>query len=215
MAAAVQALQRNVDGGVYLPGDRRYDRARQPWNRMIDPEPAVVVEAASQQDIRAAILVARDHALPFAVQATGHGTVAPSDGGGTGWLSRKYGFAADSLLRAEVVTAGGETLTASATEHADLFWALRGGGGNFGVVTRLEFRLYPVVQVHAGMSWYPVDRAPDVLARYRDWAGTEPDELNSAVALQQVPAVPAVPEPLRGARVLACQRVLPRADGGC
>lgn len=262
VAAAVQALRRNVDGGVYLPGDRGYDRARLPWNRMIDPEPAVVVDATSQQDIRVAILVAREHALPFAVQATGHGTVAPSDGGlllstarmatvqvdparrtaltgpgalwsdviaaaaryqlaplsgrshsvgvagytlggGTGWLSRKYGFAADSLLRAEVVTASGETLTASATEHPDLFWALRGGGGNFGVVTRLEFRLYPVVQVHAGMSWYPADRAPDVLARYRDWAGTEPDELNSAVTLQQVPAVPAVPEPLRGARVLA------------
>ena len=262
VAAAVHALHRTVDGGVYLPGDRRYDRARLPWNRMIDPEPVVVVEAASQKDIRVAILVAREHALPFAVQATGHGTVASSDGGlllstaqmatvqvdparrtvltgpgalwsdviaaaaryqlaplsgrshsvgvagytlggGTGWLSRRYGFAADSLLRAEVVTASGETLTASATEHPDLFWALRGGGGNFGVVTSLEFRLYPVVQVHAGTSWYPADRAPDVLTRYRDWAGTEPDELNSAVTLQQVPAVPAVPEPLRGARVLA------------
>jgi hypothetical protein len=71
------------------------------------------------------------------------------------------------------------------------------------VATRLRFKLYPVAQVYAGMSWHPADRAAAVLAGYRDWAGTEPDELNSAVMVQQVPPLPEVPQPLRGARVLA------------
>ncbi|MFG3438847.1 FAD-binding oxidoreductase [Nonomuraea sp. NPDC047897] len=108
-------------------------------------------------------------------------------GGGTGWLSRLYGYAADNLLSARLVTAGGETVTASADEHPDLFWALRGGGGNFGVVTELEFRLYPVAEVYAGMSVHPVERAADTLARYREWALTEPDELNTSVILLRAP----------------------------
>jgi FAD/FMN-containing dehydrogenase len=84
---------------------------------------------------------ARYELAPLSGRSHSVGVAGYTLGGGTGWLSRKYGFAADSLLRAEVVTASGETLTASATEHPHLFWALRGGGGNFGVVTRLEFRL--------------------------------------------------------------------------
>lgn len=124
-------------------------------------------------------------------------------GGGTGWLSRKYGYAADSVLRAEVVTADGRTVTASADENPDLFWALRGGGGNFGVVTALEFRLYPVAQVFAGMSLYPLDRAFETLAAYRQWAFEEPDESNSAVMLIRMPGHPSVPQPLRGKRLLA------------
>jgi hypothetical protein len=96
---------------------------------------------------------------PLPGRANSVGVAGYTLGGGTGWLSRKHGFAADSVLWAEVVTAGGETLTASATEHPDLFWALRGGGGNFGVVTGLRFELYPVARVYAGMSWHPADRA--------------------------------------------------------
>lgn len=91
-------------------------------------------------------------------------------GGGVGWLSRRYGFAADNVTRAEVVTADGRIVTARADRNADLFWALRGGGGNFGVVTRLEFRLYPVARVYAGTVTFPASRAADLLAWYGEWA---------------------------------------------
>jgi FAD/FMN-containing dehydrogenase len=107
-------------------------------------------------------------------------------GGGVGWLARKYGFAADSVIRAEVVTADGRFVTASAEHHPDLFWAIRGGTGNFGVVTSLEFRLYPVRQVHAGIVYYGIDHAADILRRYREWTATIPNELSTAVVLTQL-----------------------------
>jgi FAD/FMN-containing dehydrogenase len=124
-------------------------------------------------------------------------------GGGAGWLSRKYGYAADSVRRVELVTADARPVAASRAENPDLFWALRGGGGNFGVVTTLEFRLYPVDRLWGGMAFYSIDRAAETLAYYREWALAEPDELNTAVMLMQMPPNPAVPEPVRGKRVLA------------
>ncbi|WP_433476780.1 FAD-binding oxidoreductase [Spirillospora sp. CA-142024] len=104
-------------------------------------------------------------------------------GGGVGPLSRRFGFAADHLLRAEIVTADGRHLTADAGRHPDLFWALRGGSGNFGVVTSLEFRLHPVSTVYAGVAMFPVERAADVLTRFRDESATRPDALTVSVAL--------------------------------
>lgn len=123
-------------------------------------------------------------------------------GGGAGWLSRAYGYAADSVVSADVVTSTGDLVTASADEHPDLFWALRGGSGNFGVVTRLEFRLYPVTQVYAGLSFHDIDRAVELMSFYRGWALSEPDELNTAVLVLRMPPIPAVPEPLRGKPVV-------------
>jgi FAD/FMN-containing dehydrogenase len=124
-------------------------------------------------------------------------------GGGAGWLSRAYGFAADSLLRADVVTADGERLTASADEHPDLFWALRGGGGNFGIVCELEFRLHPAEQVYGGMVMFPAEQAAAALATYREWSRDEPDESNTALVVMKMPPISQVPEPVRGRRVLA------------
>jgi FAD/FMN-containing dehydrogenase len=106
-------------------------------------------------------------------------------GGGYSWLSRKYGFAADSLLRADVVTADGRLRTASTTRNPELFWALRGGSGNFGVVTALEFRLHPAGRVYGGVAHFPVDRAPALLAHLADHADDLPDELSIAVVLSQ------------------------------
>ncbi|WP_432934268.1 FAD-binding oxidoreductase [Microbispora sp. CA-135349] len=123
-------------------------------------------------------------------------------GGGLGWLSRRYGFAADSLLRARVVTADGRLVTASADNEPDLFWALRGGGGNFGVVTQLEFRLHPVREVYAGSACFPAETAGEVLARYRDWIGHIPDELSTAIVLTLAPEEAWVPASLRGRRVV-------------
>jgi FAD/FMN-containing dehydrogenase len=98
-------------------------------------------------------------------------------GGGIGWLLRKHGMVVDNLLSADVVTADGRLLTASADEHADLFWAIRGGGGNFGVVTSFEYRLHPLTTVVGGMLIHPRERAGDMLRFYRDFVPTMPDEL--------------------------------------
>jgi hypothetical protein len=104
-------------------------------------------------------------------------------GGGVGWLIRKYGMSIDNLLSAQVVTAEGKVLTASASENDDLFWALRGGGGNFGVVTSFEFQAHPVATVLGGLLLYPRAAAVDVLRHFRDFITSAPYELTAYVAL--------------------------------
>lgn len=108
-------------------------------------------------------------------------------GGGYGWLSGKFGMAVDNLVGAEVVTADGRVVRASADEHPDLFWALRGGSGNFGIVTAFELQLHPLTQVLGGMLLYPFPMATDVLRFYRDVASTAPDELTIYAALITAP----------------------------
>jgi FAD/FMN-containing dehydrogenase len=218
-----------------------YDEERKSLNPTVDARPVAIVRAESVADVRAAVETARRLDLPFAVQATGHGTHVPANGGllvktgamarvvvdpdrrvasvgpgarwagvlaaaspfglaplsgsspsvgvtgytlggGLGWLARKYGFAADSVLRAEVVLADGRIVTASPERNADLFWALRGGGANFGVVTRLDFRLYPVSKVYAGTVTMPLDGS--LVALYRDWALRAPDEMSTALMVR-------------------------------
>jgi FAD/FMN-containing dehydrogenase len=104
-------------------------------------------------------------------------------GGGLGWLMGKHGASVDNLMSAEVVTADGELRKATATENPDLFWALRGGGGNFGVVTVFEYQLHPVAQALGGMVLHPLDRAADMLRFYRDFCATMPDEAEAFAAL--------------------------------
>jgi FAD binding domain/Berberine and berberine like len=114
-------------------------------------------------------------------------------GGGIGWLMRKYGLACDHLQSADLVTAEGQFLTASATENPDLFWAIRGGGGNFGIVTSFEYQLHPVGPVLAGMILHPIDRAKDVLRLYREFTPGAPDELTTYVFMLTTPeGVPVV-----------------------
>jgi FAD/FMN-containing dehydrogenase len=103
-------------------------------------------------------------------------------GGGLGYLNRKYGLACDNLLSADVVTADGRWLRASAEENEDLFWGLGGGGGNFGVVTSFEYRIHPVGPVLAGQLVYPLDQAGEVLRFYRDWSIATPDEVRVRAA---------------------------------
>ncbi len=126
------------------------------------------------------------------------GVVGYSLGGGIGWLTRKYGLAANSIVAAEVVTADGELVQADADHHADLFWALRGGGGSFGVVTALELELKPVPEVYAGSLMWPAQHASEILHAYREWAATVPVELTSGVRFLTPPPIPEVPEILRG-----------------
>jgi hypothetical protein len=108
-------------------------------------------------------------------------------GGGTGWLMGKYGLTIDNLLAVEIVTADGRVHKASADEHPDLFWAVRGGSGNFGIVTTFEFQLHPVGTLLAGMVTYPVAKAKEVLRFYREFTRTAPDELTAGVALASTP----------------------------
>ena len=108
-------------------------------------------------------------------------------GGGLGWLMGKYGLSCDNLLSADLVTAEGDFLTASAEQHPDLFWGLRGGGGNFGVVTSFEYRLHPLPPVLAGMVVHPMEKAGEVLRFYRDFARSCPDEMLAAAALMTSP----------------------------
>lgn len=130
------------------------------------------------------------------------GVVGYTMGGGFGWLGRKYGFAADSVKEADVVTAEGELVKASAYENADLFWALKGGGGNFGIVTSLEFALYPITHVYGGNLFFPVERAEEVLDLYSRWSEDLPDEVTSAATFLNIPPMPDIPEPLRGKSVI-------------
>jgi hypothetical protein len=128
-------------------------------------------------------------------------------GGGIGWLMRKHGLTVDNLLAADVVTAEGSIVRASAHEHPDLFWALRGGGGNFGVVTSFQFALHPVgPAVTAGPVFWAADDTADVLRFYRDFVSAIPDELGTVVRLGTVPPLPVIPEDLhwRPAIAVAC-----------
>jgi FAD/FMN-containing dehydrogenase len=187
---------RPANGGLLLKTNRMTAVTVDPEQRRV-----VVQPGALWSDV---ITAAAPFGLaPLSGSSVGVGVTGYTLGGGAGWLSRTYGFAADNLLRANIVTAGGQFLTASANEHPDLFWAIRGGGGNFGIVTEMEFRVFPVTQVYARMGFYPVEQARTTLATYRDWAIDEPDALSTAVTLLQMPSLPGVPEPIRGKQVLA------------
>jgi len=141
-------------------------------------------------------------ATPLGINST-TGIAGLTLGGGFGWLSRKYGMTVDNLESAEVVTARGEILRASAKEHPDLFWALRGGSGNFGVVTHFEFRLHPVgPDLLSGLIVYPFSEAKSVLRQYRDFVAKAPDELSVWTVLRQAPPLPFLPASAHGKEVV-------------
>ncbi|HKK08431.1 MAG TPA: FAD-binding oxidoreductase, partial [Gemmatimonadota bacterium] len=217
-AASVDDLRQRVRGSVVTPDDEGYDRARAVYNAMHDRRPGLVVGAANDADVMAAVRFAGDHGLDLAVRGGGHsapgygtcddgvvvdlsgiryvrvdpaarrarvgggarigdvdhathafGLAVPAGfvsttgvggltlGGGIGYLNRRCGLTCDNLVSADVVTAEGRRVTASRDEHPDLFWALRGGGGNFGVVTSFEFELHPVGDVVGGPIVFELD----------------------------------------------------------
>ena len=142
---------------------------------------------------------AQEHGLaPLLGSTTDVGAVGYTLGGGMGWLGRRYGLASDSARSFDIVLADGREVRASAFENDELFWALRGGGGCFGVVTSMTIELYPVGTVYAGNLLYPIEMAAEVIGRYRDWVVGMDDQLTSSVAIMNFPPLDEVPEPLRG-----------------
>jgi FAD/FMN-containing dehydrogenase len=141
-------------------------------------------------------------ATPLGINST-TGVAGLTLGGGFGWLSRRYGMTVDNLVSADVVTAEGELVHASADSHEDLFWAIRGGGGNFGVVTRFEFALHPVGPlVYGGLVVLPIDQARDALLKYRAANAGMPQELSVWAVLRLAPPLPFLPPEVHGKPVI-------------
>ena len=125
-------------------------------------------------------------------------------GSGSGWLERKLGYTVDNMIGAEVVTADGDVLRASEKENPELFWGLRGGGGNYGIVTKFEYRLHPIGPIiFGGMLIFPRPRAAEVIKAYREFIEVAPDDVGGAIALLCAPPEPFVPEPMHGMPILA------------
>jgi FAD/FMN-containing dehydrogenase len=133
------------------------------------------------------------------------GVVGYSLGGGIGWLGRTHGLSSSSVLSAQVVTAEGEVVRADAETNPDLFWALRGGGGSFGVVTEVEIALYPLTEAYAGWLIWPMERAGEVLGAWAEWTRDVPEEVTSVGRLLQLPPIPDIPEILRGRQVVVVE----------
>jgi FAD/FMN-containing dehydrogenase len=141
-------------------------------------------------------------ATPLGINST-TGIAGLTLGGGFGWLTRKYGLTIDNLVSAEIVTADGETIETSERETPDLFWAIRGGGGNFGVVTQFDFTLHPVdPAILSGLIVFPFDQAVDVLRDYRAVLDAGPEELNVWAVLRHAPPLPFLPAAVAGHKVL-------------
>jgi len=164
----------------------------------VDPESrtATVAPGCTQGDVDRAT---HEHglAVPAGIVST-TGVAGLALGGGHGYLSRKYGLTSDNLLEADVVLADGRRVTASERENPDLLWALRGGGGNFGVVTRFLFRAHPVSTVYAGPVFWDLDHTAEIMRWYRDFLPSAPRELCPFLGLKRVPSVEAFPEELWG-----------------
>ncbi len=162
--------------------------------------------------------------LPAVESAAGHnlaalhgsspdvGIAGYSLGGGIGWYARKLGLATNSLTAIEIVIGDGTLVRADARHHPELFWALRGGGGNFGVVTALEFRLYPIASPYAGMLVWDISRADEVLRRWAGWAEVAPDEVTTSFRCLNLPPLPELPALLRGRSVVAIDGAVLASD---
>ncbi|HEX4759490.1 MAG TPA: FAD-binding oxidoreductase [Thermoleophilaceae bacterium] len=242
-----------------IPGDDRYDAARQAFNLTLDQRPAMIAEPTNAEQVAAVVRFAAAQGYRVAPQATGHnaaplgsledtvllktramqgveidvaarrarvlagskweqvtpraselglaalhgsspdvGVVGYSLGGGMGWYARKHGLQTNSVTAIELVNAGGELIRVDHDTEPELFWALRGGGGNFGVVTAIEFDLFPLEQVYAGTLFFPFERASEVMHAWHEWTDGTPDEVTSTGKLLQFPPLPEIPEPVRG-----------------
>ena len=162
---------------------------------------AYVEPGATLADLDLAIQ-AHGLATPVGINST-TGIAGLTLGGGFGWLTRKYGMTIDNLVSVDLITAVGKKVRVSENENADLFWAIRGGGGNFGVVTQFEFRLFPVgPEIVAGLMVFPFNQAKQVLTKYRQFVDSAPEDLNVWAVLRKAPPLPFLPESVHGKEVV-------------
>ena len=258
----IAALTSQLQGQVVLPGDDSFAEARS-VHFAIDVTPAVIVRAATADDVAATVRFVRERDLEMVVHSGGHslgnystiaggivldlspmktltfdadtriarlepgltwGEVAATlhphglgltsgdnatvgvgglaTGGGIGWFVRKYGLTVDHIRSFEVVTADGEVVTASATEHPDLFWAMRGGGGNFGIATAFEVELHPAGMIYGGAIFYDAREAANVLPAFAQYAASTPDELTTMGLIMAAPPAPFIPPEMHGKPVI-------------
>ena len=185
------AAMDRLDETILLKTERMRKVTIDPDTRIARAEAGViwieVVEAAAEHGLAA-----------LAGSSPDVGVVGYTLGGGLSWLARKHGIGANQVTAIEVVTASGDFVRTDWANEPDLFWALRGGGGAFGIVTAIEFNLFPLDEVYAGILWYPVDRAAEVLKVWRAWTNDLPDEMSSVGRILQFPPIPEIPEPVRG-----------------
>lgn len=270
--AQVAQLRDRTRGQVLLAGDDGFDARCAGFQTHYRHRPTALVRAADPGDVAAAVSHASAHAMPVAVQATGHGLsvaagagallirtdalrsatidapartayvgagarftdviaaaarygLAPLNGsapgvgvtgyvlgGGLPLLAREFGYAADHVLAVDVITADGQQRRVTAASDPELFWALRGGGGNFGAVTGMEINLVRVSRLYGGELTFDLAHTPDLLADYLRWTETLPESLTSSVSLVNYPELPAFPAALRG-RYVAHVRVAYTGDG--
>ena len=164
----------------------------------IDPERRIARVAAGTIWIELVEAAAEHGLAALSGSSPDVGVVGYTLGGGLSFLGRKHGLTTNHVTAIEVVTADGELRRVDGENDPDLFWALRGGGGSFGVVTAVEVGLLPIESVYAGHLWFPVDRAGEVLRAWRDWTETVPEEVTSIGRILQFPPIPEIPEPMRG-----------------
>jgi FAD/FMN-containing dehydrogenase len=144
-------------------------------------------------------IAAAEHGLAYlAGTSPDVGIAGYALGGGMSWMARRHGFCANAILAVELVTADGRLVRADAEHEADLFWAVRGGSGNFGAVTAIELRLFPITELYAGALFWPIERAREILNAWREWIVDVPEECTSLGRLLQLPPIPDIPEHLRG-----------------
>jgi FAD/FMN-containing dehydrogenase len=203
LVLAVRGGGHHIAGSATCDGGLVIDLSGMKAARVDPGRRRVTIEGGALLSDLDAATQAHGLATPLGINST-TGVGGLTLGGGFGWLSRKHGLTVDNLESAEVVTAAGEVVRASATENGDLFWAIRGGGGNFGVVTRFEFRLHPVgPDVVAGLIVFPIAEAKSVLQQYRAFAAKAPEELSVWALLRKAPPLPFLPEPVHGTGIVA------------
>jgi FAD/FMN-containing dehydrogenase len=202
LVLAVRGGGHNIAGSALCDGGIVIDLSPMKAAHVDPTARRVTIEAgATLADLDAATQ-AHGLATPVGINST-TGIGGLTLGGGFGWLSRKHGLTVDNLESVELVTAAGNVIRASADEHPELFWALRGGGGNFGVVTRFEFRLHAVgPDLLSGLIVYPLAEAQRVLQQYRDFAAKAPDELTVWVVMRKAPPLPFLPAEVHGTEVV-------------
>lgn len=199
---SIRGAGHNIAGNALCDNGLMIDFSRMKNVRVeAEKKRAYVEPGATLADLDAAIQ-AHGLATPVGINST-TGIAGLTLGGGFGWLTRKYGMTIDNLVSVDLIMADGKKLHASENENTDLFWAIRGGGGNFGVVTQFEFRLFPVgPEIVAGLIVFPFDQARQILNRYREFVNTAPEDLNVWVVLRKAPPLPFLPENVHGKEVV-------------